>query len=475
MRLPVRIFLVFVILLVGMWMHCAAAEEEGGGDFVAGPVVGAVTEKSARVWMQLRVAKPVTITTFEVGGVGGGGGQVSQVSVDVEGPLPFVCDVPVNGLAPNRNYRIEVKLDDVRVKLPGAERIISTSPSEGSEANFCVGLGSNVGTIHGRGTGRLFAEIEKQKPLPRAFLFLGNSASLPLKVEDWPRTNRQAVRVIADAYSKVRCEPDLQGLFRTVPCYAVWNDLDFGVPGSDKTWIYKNEAWSVFQRFWPNPDWGTPENPGCYCNFTIGDAEFFLLDSRMYRDADRSQKPAPSQARSQEPVGASMLGEKQLEWLKKSLVQSTATFKIIACGSQLLAEPSDLQSDTWASFQPEQKDFRQWLFNSGITGVVFLSGGRFGEITSVPPPPSSPSAPSSPTSETKAYPLFELTTGPLVGKTLQVAPENPNRQKAAVLGNQFATLDFGGTREHRFVTLRLRDESGVVQVEQTLFAGQLKR
>jgi len=438
MRFRVWIFLALVILLAST---CAAA---GGDDIVAGPMVGSVTDKSARVWMQLNVAKTVTVTTFEIER----GGQVSQVSVDVEGPLPFVCDVPINGLSPNRNYRIEIKLDNVRVKLPGGERIITTAPPEGSEANFCIALGSNLRQLEPRdgnpGLGPIFVEIEKLKP--RAFLFLGNTASLPLKMEDWPQTNRQAFRVITDAYSKVRREPDLQGLFRTVPCYAVWNDLDFGLPGSDKTWIYKNEAWAAFQRFWPNPDWGTPDNPGTYCNFTIADAEFFLLDPRMYRDKD------------------AMLGEKQLEWLKKSLSQSTATFKLIACGNRLLpACPPSQHRDSWFYFGWEQKEFLRWLFDNNITGVVFLSGGRFGEITALTPPPKN------------AYRLFELTVGPLAGPTLKAAPENDHRQKAAVLSNSFATLDFGGIRGNRFVTLRLRDDSGTIQMEQTLFAGQLKR
>ena len=379
-------FLTFVVLLVS---PCSA---EGGGDIVAGPMVGSVTDKSARVWLQLGVAKTVTVTTFEVER----GGQVSQVSVDVEGPLPFVCDVPINGLFPNRNYRIEIKLDDVRVKLPGGERIITTTPPEGSEANFCVALGSNLGQLEPRdgnpGPRPIFAEIEKLKP--RALLFLGNTASLPSKMEDWPQTNRQAFRVITEAYSKVRREPDLQGLFRSVPCYAVWNDLDFGLPGSDKTWIYKNEAWAAFQRFWPNPDWGTPDNPGCYYNFTIGDAEFFMLDGRMYRDKE------------------TMLGEKQRDWLKKSLAQSTATFKLIACGDRLTPT----------------------CFANNITGVIFLNGGNLGEITG-----------------------NHLTTGSLTGKAAN-----------------FATLDFGGVRGNRFVTLRLRDEAGTIRAEQTLFAGQLR-
>jgi phosphodiesterase/alkaline phosphatase D-like protein len=167
-----------------------------------------------------------------------------------------------------------------------------------------------------------------------------------------------------------------------------------------------------------------------------------------------------------------MLGEAQLEWLKKGLGESRATFKIIGCGSPLLADYGvGSQADTWARYQPEQRDFVRWIFDNDVSGVIFVSGGKVGEITAIKRAQNHP----------KAYPLFELTCGALAGKTgagggaKDTVAENPNRQGEAVTGNDFATLDFGGVREHRFVTLRLRGEDGKMKTEQTLFATQLKK
>jgi hypothetical protein len=70
------------------------------------------------------------------------------------------------------------------------------------------------------------------------------------------------------------------------------------------------------------------------------------------------------------------------------------------------------------------------------------------------------------------YPLLEVTSSGLGGPKDELA--NGRRQGAAVVGPQFATLDFGGVREHRFVTMRVRDEDGRVKAEQTVFGVQLK-
>jgi hypothetical protein len=97
-----------------------------------------------------------------------------------------------------------------------------------------------------------------------------------------------------------------------------------------------------------------------------------------------------------------------------------------------------------------------------VNGLVFVSGGhRVGEITGVKAGEMG-----------VGYPLFEVTSSSL-GTAKDQLP-NPQRQGAAVVGQQFLTLDFGGVREHRFVTMRVRDEEGRVKLEQTAFAVQLR-
>ena len=70
----------------------------------------------------------------------------------------------------------------------------------------------------------------------------------------------------------MRNTPTIQGLLRTSACYGIYGEHDFGTAGANEDFVYAPESQSAFQRYWPNPSWGTPANPGCYCSFSMGDA-----------------------------------------------------------------------------------------------------------------------------------------------------------------------------------------------------------
>ena len=61
--------------------------------------------------------------------------------------------------------------------------------------------------------------------------------------------------------------------------------------------------------------------------FTWNDVDVFLLDNRHFR--------SPNERKSGERT---ILGKIQLEWLKDALASSTAPFKIVAMGGQLLSD-----------------------------------------------------------------------------------------------------------------------------------------
>ncbi len=434
------------LLLALLTIAAFAASASAANPIVAGPVVGNVTDKSARLWMQFSTSVTVNIKCFEVES----GQEVSGITTDVEGPSPFICDTPISNLQPNKNYRIELKIDGVPTKPTGPAVALRTFPPPGDASTFSIAFGSCT-KPEGKGSLPIFQAITETKP--RAFIFLGDNGYLPGKLSDFPEKRRDAFRFLCDFHSKFKQEPDLQELFRTVPSYATWDDHDFGTNDANRTWVFAKEAQVAFQRFWPNPDWGQPANPGTYFSFTLSDADFFILDARMFRDPDP------------DPKRHTILGEKQFAWLQSSLKKSTATFKIIALGSQCIANYSKF--DSWAHY-PEQKEFLDWLLQEQIPGVLFISGDRhMGELTIKSPDEKTP----------HAYPLVDLTSSPLHAKLASpdtVALKNPDRSGNAVVENNFGTLDFGGPAGKRFITLRLRDEKGKPLVEQTIFASQLR-
>lgn len=422
----------------------------------AGPMIGHVTDNSARIWMQFPIAGDVTINTYDVAR----GTAVSGVRVGLEGPSPFVCDIPISGLQPNRAYRIEVKFDGEPVRLP--ELAIRTTPAPGDQAIFNIAFGGGIAVTPlaraqtNPATARavpaahklpIFAAVNATKP--RAFLFLGNTGYLPEKGDDFPVTHRAAYRFIADFHSAMRREPDLQELFRATPCYGLFSERDFGPPD----FAFAQESLIAFQRFWPNPDWGTPANPGCFSTFSYGDVDFFLLDTRTFRSA-----PGAADAR--------LLGEAQMAWLQKNLKASKASFKILAAPSTLWGDnPEKTDPNSWSGYPAERQAFLKWVGENRINGIVGLcAGNAVGQLTTFE-------------SADVGYPLFSLGSSSLSADPAAATPApapDPRRVGQPVAGESFGTLDFGAQREHRFVTLRLRDAAGKTRVEQTLLAVTLR-
>jgi len=292
----------------------------------------------------------------------------------------------------------------------------------------------------------IFGAITASKP--RAFFFLGNNGMLPAKVEDYPVTHKATLRYMLDFESLMRRQHDMQELFRTTPCYAVQGERDFGCAGSDGRFVFAPEALLAFQRFWPNADWGTPEDPGCYSATNFGDVDVFLLDTRTYR------------------TSKGMLGEPQLNWLRKGLKASKATFKVVASAATLWGDEGQTpEADSWTRYDAEKAAFLQWLIDNNIKGLVAVAGNQSaGQITKLDR-----------TAGHGGYPLFS--TGVSTLAALQMAaPEpvpNSHRMGAPVKGDTFATLDFTGAREHRTMTLRVHDAAGKVGAEQVVVASQL--
>ena len=100
----------------------------------------------------------------------------------------------------------------------------------------------------------------------------------------------------------------------------------------------------AFRLFWGNPGFGTKETSAVFTKFEWADVEFFLLDDRTFRTPSRRKTGAPV-----------MLGDKQYEWLIDSLTQSTATFKVIAVGGQVLNPLRETFIENYAAF-PEEKE-----------------------------------------------------------------------------------------------------------------------
>jgi alkaline phosphatase D len=254
-----------------------------------------------------------------------------------------------------------------------------------------------------------------------------------------------------------RALPILQNFWKSMPQFAMWDDHDYGPNDIGKNYILKEASRKVFNSYFCNPSAGE-NGQGTYTMTTWGDADIFLTDDRWWRSADRTKdsvngKPNPNKR---------MLGEQQMEWLKNSLLYSSATFKIIAVGSQVLNPASPY--DKLADFPVEYEELMNFIKEYKINGVLFLTGDRHHtEIIRVERP------------GTEA--LYDITVSPLTSGTHTFGgPEknNPYRVLGIDEKQNYARFSFSGKRNERKLTVEFLGIKGEKLGEWSIGEKELK-
>lgn len=326
--------------------------KQRGSPVLHGPMLGCVTDGSARFWLRTAAEAAVQIAL--------------STSPQIDSPLlspagrtsaarDFTCVVAVDGLKPDTLYHYQVRVDGAP-RLDPARPTFRTFPPAGAKARFQVGFGG--GAAYYPPTERMWDTILAHKPL--AFLFLGDNLYIDAPTK--PDIQRYG-------YYRRQARPEFRRLTAAAAIYAVWDDHDFAtddcVPGpevDEPEW--KRPVWRLFAENWNNPAYGGGETqPGCWFHFSIGDVDFILTDSRYYRTSPKQPNPR-------------MLGPAQLQWTLDRLQASKATFKVLANGVPwaLGAKPGSL--DTWEGYPEERKTIFDCIEQNRIAGVVLLSADR---------------------------------------------------------------------------------------------------
>lgn len=289
------------------------------------------------------------------------------------------------------------------------------------------------GRDYGAGFG-IFDAIAAQKP--DLMLWLGDNVYL--QQPDFYDPASMAAR-----YRRQRAFAPLQPLLAATAHLAIWDDHDYGPNDTDGSYVLKGETLRLFQRYWPNPSFGLPDLPGTFGMARFGDVLFFLLDDRYHRSPD-TWPDGPDKT---------MLGARQLEWLKQALVSAPrSAIKVVAAGGQFWHRGSRFEG--WHRYATERAAFAEWLAGARIDGVLFLSGDRhFGELLKIERP--------------GAYPLYEFTSSPLTSQP----PARLDRAETAnpdvvpgtlVAKRQFGLIRLSGPGNDRRIAFESRDTDGAL-------------
>jgi alkaline phosphatase D len=310
------------------------------------PMIGHTTSTNTRIWA---CASGSARLSFRVSTAP----DLSD-SKTVKGPKlneesGFMDTVLVQNLKPAQQYYYCPMLDGKAALLPPYPSF-TTAPVEGQPGRVRVAFTSCVG-YNGFDSAPGFADMARTNF--DVLLLLGDN--------HYANTNDPAIQ--RAFYFAQRDTPGYRNISSRTPIYAVWDDHDFGPDNSDGQLARKERVLQTFREHWANPAYGEPDNPGVYHKFTRSGVDLFLLDVRYHRDPNKATNLTHK----------TMLGEKQLAWLKRELLASKAPIKLLVSGSEWQSNGTD---DSWTSFKQEREDLFRFIEDHRITGVLLLSGDR---------------------------------------------------------------------------------------------------
>jgi len=328
-----------------------ALAKKHGQELIHGPMLGCVTDRSAKFWV--RTANEVPIQVLVAASEKMRSPIKSNIAKTDKGK-DYTTVVAVEGLKPDTQYYYELLIDGKRQPRRPS---FSTFPAAGSKAKFQIGFGGGAG--YTPQYERMWNTIASNNLT--AFLFLGDNVYID---------NPTRCAVQQYCYYRRQSRPEYRSFVASTPIYAIWDDHDFttndGWGGREiREPKWKIPVWYTFVNNWNNPYYagGSEDEPGCWFDFSINDVDFFMLDGRYYRTKPKSENP-------------SMLGEVQKKWLFKKLKGSTGTFKVLASPVPWAFGVKPGSRDPWQGYKAEREEIFSFLEANKIDGVILISADR---------------------------------------------------------------------------------------------------
>ncbi len=318
---------------------------------LGGPMLGVITANSVKIWFRtVKIGSEILVVVKDKNG-----NIVAENSrKSINDDLSLVINI--KGLQPNQNYYYQFFVDGQEVSDLKSEQKIRTAPLTNYKGIMSFAFGCDPHRW-GLARAKLFDIIAKTSPT--AMIMVGDVA-----VQD--RDNKIGLHRL-DLLLRDQ-QPVWQKFVAKIPIYTAWDDHDYfnndkyGIP-KGFTYQDKKAVWSVFRNNWVNPSYGFgPNGEGVFYKIRIGACEFFVLDNRYFRELGKK----------------TLLGERQLSWLKENLKKSTAKFKLLVSPT-MWSDYISNGKDSWGVYD---KKGREELFTliekENISGVILLSGDRHG-------------------------------------------------------------------------------------------------
>ena len=392
----------------GFALHAASPNNT----ILHGPMLGAVTDTSARVWIRTAVE-----TRFEVVATADGERHASAGNTIAD--RDFTGVATLEGLSPDTSYEYEIRLEG-QEQLQPPTYTLRTFPPAGAPGTFAIAFGGCAG--YTPQNERIWDTIAAHTP--QALLLLGDNVYIDLPGQPGPFHDY--------TYYQRQSRPEFRRLVSSTPVYAIWDDHDAAV---DDIWMgpyvdrpaWKQPMVDLFRRNWNNPAYGSESHPGVWFRFALGDVDFFMLDGRTYRTNPFAEE-------------RTMLGPVQKAWLLESLLASEATFKVIASPVAWADGAKPGSRDAWSGFPEEREEIFGFIEANDIPGVILLSSDRHrSEAWAI--------------ERDSGYAFHDLLSGQLTN--IHTHPKEPGALFSYNLKDSFGLLTFDTAREDPQVTYEI--------------------
>lgn len=397
---------------------------------ISGPFQGHTTSNSTKIWF---LGKEIDSITYKAKNLLDStdihhGTAVPIVDFCHKNKCPF--KLILNNLSEAATYRLEISCNN---SLLSSGKIKTIKNYDVDDFSFLIGSCAFIGTGKDRiyklwNSTRIFNTLAKENE-GDFMLWMGDNVYL---MGNELTSKKNALK----RYVKVRQHKKLNRFMKKKFHYAIWDDHDFGPNNCDGNYPGKEDSKSIFETFWQNPN--EPHKNGIYYTIKYADIELFMLDDRY----NREDAIEPSV----------MLGSEQLEWLKKGLQESTASFKIIVSGNQVLNKLETHES--FSQYENEKRALFGHIRDSKISGVLFFSGDRHhSEILKLQEP--------------QTYPFYDFTCSALTSwrypwRKMSKEGDNEQRVGELILKHNYAIISISGVENKRIFTISFKNKFGKI-------------
>jgi alkaline phosphatase D len=313
-----------------------------------GPLVGAVTDRSVRIWA--RGARPGELRVqYRVSGTAAW--TTAPATAAFDAARDHTAVVTVTGLTPATAYEYRLGVDCVVDPL--SKGVFRTLPAPASTGRVRFAFGADL-------TGPPYSGFPNVAAGNPDFMLFGGDN---LYADAAP-----AATTTAEYYAKYRDQWG-EAFFRQftaqAPNLMMWDDHEITndwSSGQTGRYLQARPAFDAYQG---------GHNPpprvagGTYFALRAGPADLYVLDTRSFRSPNSATDNASK----------TMLGATQKADLKAWLAASTAPFKFIA-SSVPFNDFATTGNDSWRGFTTERGELLRYIRDNRIGGVVLVSGDQ---------------------------------------------------------------------------------------------------